>query len=146
MSSEQKKCERWDLCSAPLCPEDPNLKEAIWFPDEEICHLRSKGSLQWIINQKKIARVADHETCGYFTYVRLNRKMRITPKIKGDNPDNPHVEKTATEEYSKHTLIEKKTAYYGREKKDNASGWYNPITPMQSGKKIRGVEVKNENS
>jgi len=72
-------------CSAPLCPEEKlSLEQEIFYPDEEICHKKDYGRLEWIKAQRKIKRKAKDDT--YFTYEMLNRKCIIRKGIKGLNP------------------------------------------------------------
>ena len=50
-------CNRFQECSAPLCPLDPNLKDRCWYHDEEICRSRKHGSgVRWIKKQRSIVK------------------------------------------------------------------------------------------
>ncbi len=79
-----EKCKHWDKCSAPLCPL--NLNKGIWYPNEEVCSNRKFFGLQWVKNQKKIAKRAGDKD-SFFTVNMLDRKITIRTGIKGLNPD-----------------------------------------------------------
>ena len=83
------KCNRFDYCSAPLCPIDKqSLKDGVWYPDEEICSLRKFAKSLMISNQKKIKKImVDDET--YFNKLMLNRHITVTKNLKGLNPEKP---------------------------------------------------------
>lgn len=82
-----KECKRFDGCSAPLCPMDESsLNCGIWYPDEEICSIREFGRLDWIKNQKKIARKVRNKDF-YFTSEMLSRNCVITVATEGLDPD-----------------------------------------------------------
>ena len=49
-------CNRFDFCSAPLCPLDPGLSDVIWYADEAICKSRTHGKHRWIKKQRSIQR------------------------------------------------------------------------------------------
>lgn len=78
---EAKDCPKFDICSAILCPL--NFPERYtWYPSDEICKNRDYFNLDWIKNQKKIAKKAKDES-KYFTFQMLNRNCRITKGIIG---------------------------------------------------------------
>lgn len=51
-----KNCEMFKACSAPLCPIDADIKERIWYSDDEICRSRKFGRHRWIKKQRSIKR------------------------------------------------------------------------------------------
>jgi hypothetical protein len=81
-------CTLFESCLAPLCPLDPASLKGIWYPDEEICRSRSQGGRPWIRSQRRIAKVAGHNT-GYFTIEMLSRLVVIRKGITGLDPDLP---------------------------------------------------------
>lgn len=83
-----KDCIRFQECSAPLCPLDPDIKERVWWAGEEdICKSRkhAKG-LRWIKKQRSVVR---RHTKSYFgtpiTYEKLfdaSRPRKMTEEQK----------------------------------------------------------------
>ena len=51
-----KGCNRFEKCSAPLCPLDENVKKRCWYSDEEICRSRKHGNRRWVKKQKNIVK------------------------------------------------------------------------------------------
>jgi len=51
-----EKCNRFNECSAPLCPLDPDIKTRLWFHDEEICKSWEHNKHRWIKKQRSIVR------------------------------------------------------------------------------------------
>ena len=109
------QCRHFDSCSASLCPLDPeHLKIEIWYPDEEICRLKTVPN--WVKIQKKISkRTKDNNK--YYTYKMLNQNCKICRGILGLNPDKPeepqledwlkkHPQKKAISEKQKKILVE----------------------------------------
>ena len=91
---ERKDCSRYDPCACPLCPLDSkeDLAEYSWYPDEEVCPLKSNV---WIKQQKKIAKKAK-DMWKYYTLEMLKVKCRISTGITGIDPDRvpePQIEK-----------------------------------------------------
>ncbi|MGC9123594.1 MAG: hypothetical protein ACP5IB_05960 [Thermoplasmata archaeon] len=85
-----EKCPYFGSCNAPICPLDPDIERAVWYPNEEICKNKEFNNLNFIINQKKIAFLnKKHEVQGTFTYNMLNRTLKIYKNIKGINEDLP---------------------------------------------------------
>ncbi len=84
------QCNRYDSCSAPLCPLDSqSLEGGIWYPGgEEICSSQAHRSLPWIRAQRKIAKV-ESDPSRYFTFAMLNRGCVIRRGITGLDPDQP---------------------------------------------------------
>ena len=52
-----EKCNRFNECSAPLCPLDPDIKSRLWFHDEEICKSQEHNKHRWIKKQRSIVRL-----------------------------------------------------------------------------------------
>ncbi|MGB9677951.1 MAG: hypothetical protein ACPLZ9_04960 [Candidatus Ratteibacteria bacterium] len=83
-----KRCPYFGKCNAPICPMDPDKERAVWYPDEEICKNREFNNLNFIITQKKIAKINKrHEVQGIFTFAMLNRPLKIYKSISGLNED-----------------------------------------------------------
>jgi len=109
------QCRHFDSCSASLCPLDPEyLKIEIWYPDEEICRLKTVPN--WVKIQKKIAKKTKDKNT-YYTYEMLNRNCKVGTGMTGLNPDKPeelqliawlekHPQKKAISEKQKKILIE----------------------------------------
>jgi hypothetical protein len=49
-------CNRFDVCSANLCPLDPGLSLTVWFSDESICASHQHSKHRWIKKQRSIQR------------------------------------------------------------------------------------------
>ena len=49
-------CPSFESCNAPLCPLDPQLKDCIWFADEDICSGRAGSGKRWIKKQRSITK------------------------------------------------------------------------------------------
>jgi hypothetical protein len=80
----------YENCNAPICPLDENKGKAIWYSDEAICKNLEYSGLEFIITQKKIAKVnKTHSVKGYFTFKMLNQKMIVRSGIQGINEDTP---------------------------------------------------------
>ena len=87
---DRDDCRHYDYCSAPLCPiSSISLKKGIWYPDEEICRLKEYGKLEWVKNQRKIARKTN-DTDTFYTVNMLDRKLQIRKGIKGLDPNAPN--------------------------------------------------------
>lgn len=109
------QCRHFDSCGASLCPLDTErLKIEIWYPDEEICRLKTVPN--WVKIQRKISkRTKDNNK--YYTYKMLNRNCKVGKGMTGLNPDKPeepqledwlkkHPPKKAPSEKQKKTLVE----------------------------------------
>jgi len=80
-----KECPRYEACGAPVCPL--NFPERFdWFPSDEICKNKNYSNLDWIKNQKKIAKKAK-DPDKYFNFRMLNQNCRITKGIIGLDPE-----------------------------------------------------------
>lgn len=77
----KEECPRRETCGATICPLNFPEKYS-WFPDEEICRNRDYFNLDWIKNQKKIAKKAK-DLDKYFNFQMLNRNCRIVKGIIG---------------------------------------------------------------
>ena len=85
-----EKCPFFNFCNAPICPLDENKEKAIWYSDEAICKNPEYSGLDFIITQKKIAKVnKTHGVKGYFTLKMLNQKIIMRSGIQGINEDTP---------------------------------------------------------
>jgi hypothetical protein len=83
-----EKCPYFDFCNAPICPLDENKGKAIWYSHEAICKNPEYSGLEFIITQKKIAKVnKTHSVNGYFTLKMLNQKIIVRSGIQGINED-----------------------------------------------------------
>lgn len=79
--------KHFDGCNAPLCPLVEESKEAVWYPDEEVCNHRP--FIKWQKTQKKIARLFRKgmvDVNGYFTIESLTNIKLVRPGIKGSSP------------------------------------------------------------
>ena len=86
---QRTACKYYDECSAPLCPLLPDelIDQYIWYPDEGIC-LRVKNVPDWVKKQRLIAKKCKPENQRfYFTLEMLRVLHRVSPKIRGLNPD-----------------------------------------------------------
>jgi hypothetical protein len=84
------ECPYFDSCNAPICPLNENKGKAIWYSDETICKNTEYSGLEFIITQKKIAKVnKTHSVKGYFTFKMLNQKIIVRSGIQGINEDTP---------------------------------------------------------
>ena len=112
------QCRHFNSCSASLCLLDPEyLKIGIWYPDEEICRLKSVPN--WVKIQKKIVKKTKDKNT-YYTYEMLNRNCKVGTGMTGLNPDKPeelqliawlekHPQKKAISEKQKKIIIEART-------------------------------------
>ena len=79
-------CPSFANCNASLCPLADNLKDLIWYPDEDICGAKRFQSLDWVRKQKTIAKVkADQDR--YFTVEMLKSVRQVRKGLVGVNPD-----------------------------------------------------------
>ncbi len=109
------QCRHFESCSASICLLYPErLKVEIWYPDEEICRLKSVPN--WVKIQKKIVKKTKDKNT-YYTYEMLNRNCKVGTGMTGLNPDKPeelqliawlekHPQKKAISEKQKKLLIE----------------------------------------
>jgi len=83
-------CKYFHTCLASLCPLDPGVSTRIWYSDEAICKNPEYSGLEFIITQKKIAKInKTHSVNGYFTLKMLNQKIIVRSGIQGINEDTP---------------------------------------------------------
>ncbi len=78
---EWTNCRYYSDCDAPLCPEDTDLKQCLWFPNEPVCRLKSAP--EWAQKQKKIARLEGIDIGKYFTVKMLNAVEDISGNLEG---------------------------------------------------------------
>lgn len=106
-------CKYYNTCSAPLCPMDKDsLEHCAWFPSEEIC--RCVPSPRWVKRQRKLDKKLSFDN-GCFTYQMLQQNCKITPALRGINPDEaePHsLEDTWIEKHPNNKLSEKQQAAF----------------------------------
>jgi hypothetical protein len=89
-------CQHHNSCSAPLCPLDNNsIGNSIWYPNEEICHLRACPD--WVKVQRAIKRVKPSND-RYFTVDMLKTIDIVRRGIKGISPDLPYLERKQAEQ------------------------------------------------
>ena len=86
-------CKYFDGCSAPLCPEDKGIADRTWFPDEDICRLKTVPD--WVKRQRRVARKA--APGGYFSVAMLRHDCRVAMGMKGIDPDGTEKERAAGE-------------------------------------------------
>ena len=85
MKSED--CEKFDKCSAPLCPwDESSLQHGLWYPGEDLCNFQKANQVDWVRRQRKIAKKAN-KLHRFFTYKMLCRNCRVGSAIKGLDPD-----------------------------------------------------------
>jgi hypothetical protein len=84
------ECLFFGSCNAPICPLDESKGKAIWYSHDAICKNPEYSGLEFIITQKKIAKVnKKHSVKGYFTFKMLNHKIIVRSGIQGINEDTP---------------------------------------------------------
>lgn len=82
-----EECPRFTICSANLCPFDPDIKARIWYPEEAIC--TKQGMVKeypWIKSQRKIARRCKAPD-KYFTIEMLKRLTQVRKGTIGLSPE-----------------------------------------------------------
>ena len=79
------ECQYYGDCVAPLCPKDIDHAGKVWFPGEPACRLRRVPD--WVLKQRKIARLRSIDPDRYFTLRMLNRIQKVDRSIQGANPD-----------------------------------------------------------
>ena len=84
-------CRHYQNCDAPLCPQDVNVKQCIWFPGEPVCRL--KTAPEWVAKQRQIKRLKNIDRERYFTVRILERIKEITPQTQGADPELTAAEK-----------------------------------------------------
>lgn len=78
-------CRYFNDCDAPLCPEDVNLKQCLWFPAEPVC--RRRDAPEWVNKQRLIARLKSIDREKYFTLRMLQKIEDINPQLEGADPE-----------------------------------------------------------
>ncbi len=78
-------CRYYQNCDAPLCPQDVNVKQCIWFPGEPICRL--KDAPEWVAKQRKISKLKGIDQEKYFTVRILESIREITSDLEGANTE-----------------------------------------------------------
>jgi hypothetical protein len=77
---EKTECQKFETCSAGLCPLDPHPRR-YWYADTEICSRRGDVS-GWIKTQKKIIKINPNPHT-YYTQKMLESIDRVKPGITG---------------------------------------------------------------
>ncbi len=85
-------CRHYQNCNAPLCPEDVNVKQCLWFPGEPVCRLKSAP--EWVNKQRRINRTKGLDREGYFTVRMLDRIKEITTNLQGADSNQYQGERT----------------------------------------------------
>ncbi|MFA5399311.1 MAG: hypothetical protein WC169_02040 [Dehalococcoidia bacterium] len=83
-------------CQAPLCPLDCH-DNAVWYPDDDICHSKAITKPAWVGAQRKIQRLyqkglVDDSEC--FTRPMLEGIKRIGKGLHGMKPEKLHRDST----------------------------------------------------
>ena len=77
-------CPRFDRCSAPLCPLDPDLHMRDgWWTDEAICRHQGFQQLPMIRKQRRLARLAKRKGTvgdGFYSVGRLTETKAMPQK------------------------------------------------------------------
>ena len=82
---EENKCNKFDSCNAPMCPENECVNDCTFFPGEDVC---IKYHYEWIKRQRKIASKTT-EVKKYYTYEMLNQNCIIGSAMAGLDPAEP---------------------------------------------------------
>ena len=90
-----ENCRNYPTCKASLCPLDPNLRNVIWYPDEDICNRRGLPKTDWLPRQRRIAKKATNRDF-FFRLADIKAITRIHRSIKGHNPDAPIMSRRKT--------------------------------------------------
>jgi hypothetical protein len=101
--------KHFEVCSAPICPKDLRVVQAVWFTDEQVCFLQDVP--EWVKRQRKIVKTGVSATAGCFTLPMLERHCVIGKKITGINPDATDIERKSAEEdwICRHPPVKAKT-------------------------------------
>ena len=105
------ECHRFNSCSAPLCPLDPqSLEFGIWFPTEDVCARRfADGTPRWVKLQRRIQRkVGRTYEIGYFTHKMLEVCGKVGAGIRGINPESLNQDKRIAAWISARRLVPQK--------------------------------------
>lgn len=78
-SSKKILCNKFDSCSAALCPLDPHPRR-FWYADTDICS--SRNVPQWVKVQRKIQSL-NPDPHRYFTQKMLESIVRVSKDITG---------------------------------------------------------------
>ena len=74
-------CRYYQNCDAPLCPEDVNVNQCLWFPGEPVCRL--KNSPSWVAKQRKINKLKNIDREKFFTVRMIERLIDINNDLEG---------------------------------------------------------------
>ncbi len=114
-------CRYYQNCDAPLCPQDVNVKQCLWFPGEPICRL--KDAPEWVAKQRKISKLKGIDQEKYFTVRILESIKEITSDLEGANPEFFEGEKAWLARQSRAGKIEK-IKHHPRKKPPDEPGNY----------------------
>lgn len=108
--TKPQDCPHWIKgCSAPLCPLENNLEQAVWYPDEDICrstkHAKGKA---WIAKQRKVAKQAER-TDQFFNVRTLSRDFVVRKGVLGVDPDSEDIEAAIKRWFRDHPARKKKS-------------------------------------
>lgn len=78
-------CRYYQDCDAPMCPKDVNFGRFVWFPSEPVCRLREVPD--WVLKQRKIAKLPGIDPEKYFTLRMLNDVERVSEGLEGIDPE-----------------------------------------------------------
>jgi hypothetical protein len=83
------------------------MKHGVWFPGEEMCHRREYRNIQWVSRQFRIAKAKGLDSYrGCFTVAMLERKCRLTIKIRGLDPEAGEITPERVESWiRKHPVV-----------------------------------------
>lgn len=135
-----RSCKFFESCSSSLCPLDPGIESKVWCPEEnqhdEICRLPDFKEKQFVIIQRKIARIRSRlnregkSIEGYFTYSMLDRDFIVSKAIQGVDPDPP-------DSIKKQGAVDK---WY----KEQEEKWtsHHPVISKERRKKMRELGMK----
>ena len=82
----QGDCESFVSCKAPLCPMDPELNNAVWYPIEPICRASKFRDLPWVKNQVAIRKLLGRNGDAFFSLKMLRAIRVVKPGLQGADP------------------------------------------------------------
>lgn len=78
-------CRYYQECEAPMCPKDIDFGKCLWFPGEPVCRLKEVPD--WVLKQRKIAKLPAIDPNKYFTLRMLNSIDDISLGLEGIDPE-----------------------------------------------------------
>lgn len=79
------QCQRYNVCSSPVCPLLDN-SNVVWYPNEEVCMAQQHNKIRFVYMQRKIQKKT-RDLDSYYTFDMLNRKCIVGKGMTGINPD-----------------------------------------------------------